>query len=123
MLMAELDAAFPWGLLLITDAASKEPIPAWAAPEEQVAAAESALVVRVLHADEGEVAVRVWSTPEDASGVLIFTGDIQLSSGILKASDALGTMVTEWSVEAGRHPIQIFVDSNVEASAVHVVLS
>ena len=55
MLKAELEAEFPYGVLLITDAESAEQIPSWDSPEEPVAVAASALVVRVRHADEGEV--------------------------------------------------------------------
>ena len=59
MLRAEFQAGFPWGVLLITDAESKEEIPSWATADDQVAVAATALAVRVMHEDDGEVAVRV----------------------------------------------------------------
>jgi hypothetical protein len=123
VLKAELEAEFPFGVLLITDAASTEQIPSWDSDEEQVAVAGSALVVRVQNADEGEVTVRVFDSPADAAGGLIFTGEIEVSSGVLRISDALGTSTAEVHVEPGPLPIQIFADSHVEASTVHVVLA
>jgi hypothetical protein len=37
VLKAELEAEFPYGVLLITDAESTEQIPSWDSPEEPVA--------------------------------------------------------------------------------------
>jgi hypothetical protein len=118
-----LEAEFPYGVLLITDAESKEEIPSWESAEEQVAVAASALVVRVQHADEGEVTVRVCNSPADAAGSLIFIGEIEVPSGVLRVSDALGTSTADVKVEPGPLPIQIYADSHVEASALHLVLT
>jgi hypothetical protein len=123
VLKAELEAEFPFGVLLITDSTSTEPIPSWDSAEEQVAVAGSALVVRVQHADEGEVTVRVCDSPADAAGGLIFTGELQVSSGVLRVSDALGTSTTEVKVSPGPLQLQIYADSNVEASALDLVLA
>jgi hypothetical protein len=123
VLKAELEAEFPFGVLLITDSTSTEPIPSWDSAEEQVAVAGSALVVRVQHADEGEVTVRVCDSPADAAGGLIFTGELEVSSGVLRVSDALGTSTTEVKVSPGPLQLQIYADSNVEASALDLVLA
>ena len=45
--------------MLVTDDASTEPIPSWESEDEQVAACDSALVVRVMHGQEGEAALRI----------------------------------------------------------------
>jgi hypothetical protein len=123
VLKAELEAEFSFGVLLITDAESNEPIPSWDSAEEQVAVAGSALVVRVQHADEGEVTVRVCDSPADAAGGLIFTGELEVSSGVLRVSDALGTSTTEVKVDPGPLQLQIYADSAVEASALYLVLT
>jgi hypothetical protein len=123
VLKAELEAEFPFGVLLITDSTSTEPIPSWDSAEEQVAVAGSALVVRVQHADEGEVTVRVCDSPADAAGGLIFTGELEVSSGVLRVSDALGTSTTDVKVNPGPLQLQIYADSNVEASALDLVLA
>ena len=118
-----LKAEFPCGVLLITDSTSTEPILSWDSAEEQVAVAGSALVVRVLHADEGDVTVRVCDSPEDAAGGLIFTGELEVSSGVLRVSNALGTSTTEVNVDPGPLPIQIYANSNVEATALDLILA
>jgi hypothetical protein len=118
-----LQAEFRYGVLLIADAESKEDIPSWESAEEQVAVAASALVVRVQHADEGEVTVRVCNSLADAAGGLIFTGEIEVPSGVLRVSDALGTSTADVKVEPGLLAIQIYADSHVEASALHLVLT
>jgi hypothetical protein len=123
MLKAKLDARFPYGVLLITDSTSIEPIPSWATPDEQVAVADTAFVIRVLHGDEGEVAVRVWDSESDAHGGLSFSGETDLPSGALRVSDAMGGVAAEADIGAGRRSVSIFADSNVEASAVHLVLA
>ncbi|MGY4773272.1 hypothetical protein ACXC9Q_40720 [Kribbella sp. CWNU-51] len=87
MLTAAWEAEFPYGVLLITDAESTEQVPSWDSPEEPVAA--SGLVVRIRHADEGEVTVRVVDSPGDAAGGQIFAGELEVKSGVLKISDAL----------------------------------
>ena len=123
MLLGQLRAEFPWGLLLVTDASSTDAIPSWATPEEQVTSAASALVVRVRHGDEGECAVMVWNDEKEASGGLAFAGSIDVPSGILRISDALGNAITELAVEPGQHPVQIFADSAVEASTINLDLA
>src|ERR1017187_3251200 len=59
MRLAELTAGFKWGVLLVKDANSTEQIPNWSSPDEQVTAANSALVIRVMPDDEGNVDVQV----------------------------------------------------------------
>lgn len=122
MLLAELRAQFPYGVLLITDAASVEPIPSWTTPEDQVTVARTALVVRVLHGDEGETNARIVSADGEASGALIFAGQIDLPSGIVRLSDATGNVTVDAKIRQGRHAVRIFADSTVEASALDVVL-
>ena len=123
VLKAELEAEFPYGVLLITDAESTEQIPSWDSPEEPVAVAASALVVRVRPADEGEVTVRVVDSPGDAAGGQIFAGELEVKSGVLKISDALSAVTTEVQVTPGPLPVQVYADSIVEASSLYVVLT
>lgn len=122
MLKAELAADFPYGVLLVTDAASTEEIPSWDSPEEPVAVAASAVVIRVRNADEGEVSVRVVDTASDAAGGRIFAGVLEVKSGVLKLSDALGAATTELAVPPGPLAVEIYADSIVEATAVYVVV-
>jgi hypothetical protein len=123
VLLAELEARFRWGVLLISDSMSDETIPSWSAADDQVTAAITALVMRVIHADEAEAKVRIWDDPRDAQGTLVFDGQIEVPSGIVRMSDATGDILKEISTTPGRHQIQIFADSLVEARMVHVVIA
>lgn len=123
MLLAELQIGFPWGVLLVSDASSKEQIPSWATAEEQVAVATNALVVRVMHSDNGEVAVRVWDEPSEAKGELAFSGSLAIPSRVLRFSDALGEEAIDVDVPSGRAEVDIFTNDPAEASEVHVLLA
>lgn len=122
MLLGELDAAFPWGILLVTDDASTEPIPSWASDDEQVAACDSALVVRVMHGQEGDAEVRVWSVQGEPGGNEVFEGFLEVPSGTLRVADALSEQVLRLSLEPGRHTVTVYVDEPHEAAKVDVVI-
>jgi RNA polymerase sigma factor (sigma-70 family) len=123
MLLGELTAGFPWGVLLLTDDASTEPIPSWRSEGEQVAACESALVVRVLHGQEGQVTVRVWHVNGQVEGGEAFRGFLEISSGILRVADALSEQVVRLSLKPGRHSVNVYADRPGEATRVDVVIS
>jgi hypothetical protein len=87
-----LEAEFPYGVLLIPDAESKEEIPSWDSAEEQVAVAGSALVVRVQNADEREVTVRICDSPVEPpkDAKVLSLADAQRWQGIVPgAADQL----------------------------------
>lgn len=79
------EAEFPWGVLLLTDSASREMIPTWASPEVTVAVAQTALVVRVRHADDGPVDVRAVHSASAVRGSLVWDGRISVHSGVLRS--------------------------------------
>ena len=118
----ELTGDFPWGVLLVTDSRSTEPIPSWASRTEAVAAAASALVVRVQHADEGPVHVRVVGISPVASGELVFEGYLAIESGLLRVSDALGDNALEIPMSPGNHAIRVHSNSRAAATEVDLVL-
>lgn len=119
--LAELNADFPWGVLLVTDASSTEQIPDWSSPEEMVTAAQSALVVRVRHADEGSVVVRVLDA-EPRTGQMVFDGALQISSGSLRVSDATGDSAVDVMAPSGVLRLRLFADDVSEATTVDVVV-
>lgn len=123
MLRAELEAGFPWGVLLVSDADSREEIPSWAADEAQVAAASTALVVRVTHEDNGEVAVRVLDDVSEAKGEVAFSGSLMVPSGRLRISDALGARAIELEIENRSVELSIHTDDPAEAAQVDLVLT
>lgn len=122
MLVGALNAEFPFGVLLITDDGSTEPIPPWINAEEQATASGSAVVMRVLHQQEGPVAVRVWSEEGNDLDVPVFDGEIDVTSGFLTVSDALSEQAVRIPVAVGAHRIEIFANSTSEASEIGVLL-
>lgn len=116
------EADFPWGILLLTDSASRETIPTWTSPEATVAVAQTALVVRVRQADDGPVDVRAVNGASEVRGSLVFDGRISVRSGVLRLSDALGEQVIDLPVERGDHRVRLFANDPHEASEVDVLL-
>lgn len=120
--LAEFTADFPWGVLLVTDANSTEQIPEWASPADTVTAAESALVVRIRHGDEGSAMIRVIDTQSDAVGENVFDGTLQVRSGVLRISDALGHRRVDVDVVPGPVRLRVYADDRFAATAIDVVL-
>ncbi len=122
MQIGELEAEFPFGVLLVTDESSSELIPEWSSAEEQVTSADSAAVVRVRHADEGPIRVRIWDDERVVAGALAFDGRFKIESGTVKVSDALGSAAVTIPIESGTRRLKIFVNSAVEADQVDLVI-
>jgi hypothetical protein len=122
MKLGEIQAEFAFGVLLVTDEGSSEAVPSWGSDDEQVTAATTAAVVRVQHSDEGSVLVRVWDNAANVAGVVAFDGHLQVPSGILKVSDALGSLWLSFAVQAGSCRLRIFVNSAVEADQLDLVI-
>ena len=122
MKLGGLQAEFAFGVLLVSDEDSTEQIPSWASPDEQVTATGSAAVVRVQHPDEGPVVLRVWDSDESVMGACAFDSRLEVSSGIVKVSDAMGTVWLAFAVPPGACRLQVFVNSSVEADELDLVL-
>lgn len=48
-MVAELRAQFPFGVLLVTDDKSTDPIPGWSSEEQQVTSTATAMVMKIRH--------------------------------------------------------------------------
>jgi hypothetical protein len=123
MLLGELEASFPWGLLVVTDSRSREQIPEWASNDQQVTLGETVAVLRVMHQDEGEVVVRVWDDLSAVTGDLAFRGSLKIESGLLTVADALGETSLEIPTSAGLIAIAIYTDAQTEPTEVDVVVT
>ena len=122
-MLGKLVAGFPWGVLLVTDEGSMEPVPEWAADEEQVSHGESVAVLRVMHEQEGDVMVQCGTTLTPAPGSVVFQGSSKLESGILKVSDALGEAVLAIPTAAGSTVVVIHTDAATEPTRFDVVVA
>ena len=123
MLLGKLEAGFPWGVLLVTDEGSTELVPEWASDDEQVSHGESVAVLRVMHEDEGDVLVRVWDDANAARGNVVFRGSLNLESGVLRVSDALGAGVRAIPTTPGWTDVVIYTDAATEPTRVDVVVA
>lgn len=122
MKLGEMQADFAFGVLLVTDESSSEAIPPWGSTEEQVTAATTAAVVRVRHSDEGPVRVKVWDNDAGVAGAAAFDAHLQVPSGLLKVSDAMGSIWLSFAVPARACRLRIFVNSAVEADQLDLVI-
>ncbi len=122
MLLGDLDADFQFGVLLITDRDSSETIPEWGSPDELVTASESAVVVRVRHADEGSVTVRVWDNDVGVDGAVVYDGRLRTTTRVVTVSDALGTATIMVDTNRETCQLRILINSSVEPDLVNVVL-
>ncbi|WP_374312499.1 hypothetical protein [Microbacterium sp.] len=118
----ELVTGFPWGLILISDAESTEPIPPWRSDNHPVASAESAVVLRVLHRDDGDVSVRIITSESEARSSEIFDGVLSIGSGLVRVSDALGNEAIECPLSCGKHRLRLYSDDRFEGAIVDVLL-
>lgn len=122
MQVGRLEASFPWGTLLVTDGKSSDPIPKWSSDDHQVTASSTALVVRVLHGDEGTAVVRVWRGEGDINGTEEFNGALEVPSGTLLVSDALGKQEIKLNVPPGPMSIRVFLNEPREATQVDILV-
>ena len=123
MLLGELEASFPWGLLVVTDSRSREQVPEWASNDEQVARGETVAVLRVKHQDEGDVVVRVWDDTSAVTGDLAFRGSLNIRSGLLTVSNGRGEALLEIPTRAGLTAIAIYTDEETEPTEIDVIVT
>lgn len=122
MLPGRTERGLSLGVLLVADDGSAEPIPGWRPEDEQVAASGSALVVRVMHGQEGDAEVRVWSVHGEVDGSEAFRGFLEVPSGTLRVADALSEQVVRLPLRPGRHSVRVYVDEPREAPKVDVIV-
>jgi hypothetical protein len=116
-------SAFPWGLLLIEDERGSGTIPHWTSDEAVVTFGHDALVVKVLHEQEGSVVVHVCRDQADLGSDPIFTGTIDVVSGVLSVGNALRTERLRIPVPVGPTSIQIVAHPPSDADHVDVVIA
>ena len=120
MQSGHLQALFPWGLLLVTDDSSSDEIPPWASDADVVTATPTAVVVRVVHEQEGTAEVVVREGESQDMGLIVFDGVIEVPSGRLRVGDALNDQKLIVSVQPGPHLLRVSVNRPVEASEVSI---
>jgi hypothetical protein len=120
--LAEIEAGFQLGLLLVKDVNSKEEIPDWSSPEEQVTATDSEMVIRVMREIEGKVSVYVVSDSEEVQGLCVFSGALNVPSKVLQVGDALGEQVVHVALDRASIAMKVFLDEPVESTKVSLLM-
>jgi hypothetical protein len=123
MMLAELRARFPFGVVLVTDESSTEPIPKWSSDEQQVTLASSAMVIKIRHEVDGPAIVRVWdgdpNLPDARDVATVF---LKSPSRALRVSTAAGETFIRIDVPTHEVRVRILVSAARDPDEVHLVI-
>lgn len=123
MMLAELRTQFPFGIVLVTDEMSTEPIPKWSSDEQQVTLASSAMVIRIRHEVDGPAIVRVWDDdpklPDARDVTTIF---MKIPSRALRVSTAAGETFIRVDVPTDEVRVRILASAARDPDEVHLVI-
>jgi len=106
-MLAELRAQFPFGVLLITDEESTEPIPDWSSDDQKVSSGANAMVVKIRHEVDGPAIVRVWDDDPHKAGRAAVERELTVKSGALRVSTATGDHAVRIPVPAGTVRVRV----------------
>src|ERR1700686_1794515 len=106
-MLAELRAQFPFGVLLITDEKSTEPIPDWSSDDQQGTSAVTAMVVKIRHEVDGPATVRVWDDDPHRTGLAAVERELTAKSGALRVSTASGDHFVRIPVPVGTVRVKV----------------
>jgi hypothetical protein len=106
-MLAKLRAQFPFGVLLITDEKSTEPIPDWSSDDQQVTSGGTAMVVKIRHEVDGPATVRVWDDDPHKAGPAAVERELTVKSGALRVSTATGDHAVRIPVPAGTVRVKV----------------
>lgn len=120
--LGEFSREFMPSVMFVGDEYTEDEIPDWTAPTDMVTASPSGLLLRVQHAVDGPVDVRVLTDPAEARYQCRFEGSIRVESGSLMLSDVSVTEPYRIALRAGVWRVRVFADDWANASAVDVVM-
>ena len=113
---------WPWGLVLVSDALSRDPLPT-SMGAEAVVSAGTALAARVLHEVDGDALVEVTlGDPGPTDLHKVFEGPLLVASGQVVIGDAGGERTETIKVQPGPYLVRIFVDDRDQPSRLVVAL-
>jgi hypothetical protein len=118
----QLRGRFPWGVLLVTDDVSSEPIPDWAGNDAQVTRSRTAVVIKVLHEIDGAATVRLLRERSSTERVVICDATIDVPSGKLRVSNATADQAMTVDVAPGPVSLRICGDRARDPTSVDIVL-
>lgn len=105
--------AWPWGLAVVTDPASNEPLPT-ALDAHGVAAGTTVIAASIQHAIDGEAVTEVWQGHPGGNLTCAYEGDFVTASGAVTVGDAAYEQHAPVEIGEGRHQLQVLM-SEVES--------
>jgi hypothetical protein len=114
--MAEAEAkvsvrrAWPWGLAVVTDPASSEPVPE-ELDEHGIAAGRTVLVSAILHETDGEATAEIWVSAGPPGLICVYDAEFFTSSGAVTLGDAGQERHTPAEIGKGSHRLRVLVDA------------
>ena len=122
-MLAELRTKFPFGIVLVTDETSTEPIPKWSSDVQQVTLASSAMAIKVRHEVDGPAIVRVWDgDPTLPNARDLATVFLKIPSRALLVSTAAGETFIRVDVPTDEVRIRILTSAARNPDEVHLVI-
>lgn len=108
-MIVRMRRAWPWGLVLVSDAESKEPVPN-AFDEAAVLGGSSFVVCRILHEVDGEATAEIWLERHPTDMACVYEGPFVVPSGRLLLTDAAQQHPVEVPVEREKRRVRVYVD-------------
>ena len=121
-MLGELRGQFPFGVLLITDEQSTEPIPDWSSEDQQVTRAVTAMVVKIRHEVDGPATVRIWDEQPSRAGVTDAEEVLTVRSGVLRVSTATGAHFVRIQVPKGPVLIRVIASAPRNPEEIDLVI-
>lgn len=100
---------WPWGLALVTDPASSEPVPT-SLDQKGIAAGRSILAASIQHEVDGEARAEVWLGPCGQELTCVYEGEFVTSSGAVILGDAAYETHSPADIGEGAHRLRVLVD-------------
>ncbi len=119
--IARMRRAWPWGLVLVSDGESKEPVPT-TFDGAAVLGGSSVVVSRILHEVDGEAAAEIWLERDPPGMACVYDAPFLVPSGRLRLSDAAQQDAVEVPIERAMRRARVYMDNEEHPELVIVSL-
>lgn len=108
---------WPWGLVVLTDPGSSDPVPT-DLDMHGIAAARSVVAASIQHAVDGEAVAEVWKGQPPGHRACIYEGEFVTVCGVVILGDAGYEQHAPADVGEATHQLRVFVDDITPPSRV-----
>lgn len=120
-MIVRMRRAWPWGLVLVSDAESKEPVPT-NFDGAAVVGGSSFVVSRILHEVDGVATAEIWLERHPTDMACVYDASLLVSSGRLVLTDAAQQDAVEVPVERAARRVRVYIDDEDHPELVIVSL-